>query len=552
MITGWLAYCIVVGSLLCLAGAALDRWLTASRCAARWVWALVILATLAIPAVALLRQQRTPAPAPYAVDIGPREYTDRLISLFGVTRPDSIAHAASLIRPRMREFAAADRIVFLVALAAMIVAFARILLDSALLHRGRRHWTARRVDEHEVLVSRDFGPALVGLLQYAVVLPEWTLSLPPRDRALVLRHEDEHARANDVRLTTAALFAVLCMPWNPALWYALRRLRQAIEVDCDRRVLAMHGDVETYGRLLVDMAGRAKGRAFAVAGFSERAARVVRRIRAMTAPAQRFTAIRFAANAALAVLLVGSSVAMLPPSPPAAQLSIATEPAVLLARNAGDSIAEGRPPRIVGAASGLPARFSVLAPAAGVDAVAPPVAQCAIRLRDDRDGTTLVNRTTSGRTVSVTQRNDTAWTRIEQVAYYAPSPENRYGLRDGQLLRVGCGGYTRIRVAGRDVQLVAPASMTAELSAARENLIDRLKSQLQLDPEAVEVRPSFAHVVIADSALAHAKGDTAWHLLRAIGRTATAAGLAPDTIVLTMHDHYAQAMSIVLYPKHHP
>ncbi len=553
MIAGWLAYCVIVGTLVCLAGSLLDQRLTSAQRPARWVWTAAIAATLAIPTITFARQYRTPATLPFAVDIGPRAYTDRLVALFGVASVDSTPAPRDIARPRVPEIASLDRPAFVVAILVMLVAFARVIVDSVLLHRGRTRWAPSRVDARDVLVSREFGPAIVGLLRYAIVLPEWALALPPAERALVFAHEDEHARANDVRVTTAALLAVLCMSWNPALWYAMRRLRHAIEVDCDRRVLRAGGDVETYGRLLVDMAGRATGRSFAVAGFSERAAPVVRRIRAMTTRPGRLSVLRFAGSGLLAAAVVGGAVFLLPPPPPAMAIPLPGAPAPFLAQNAADSIAEGDSARIVGRALGLPERFSVVETESRLDALVPAVAQCALRLRDDRDGTLLLNRQSHMRTRGVTQRNDTAWTRIERVAFFTPMQPNRYGLRDGQRLRVGCGGYTRIRVNGRDVELVAPASLTTELRAKRAAFIDRLRRQVLIAPEAVELRAHYVRVVLADSGLVASPSDSAWHTLMRIKDAAIAAlGAQPDTLAFTYHDNGARALTLYTYPNHRP
>jgi hypothetical protein len=47
------------------------------------------------------------------------------------------------------------------------------------------------------------------------------------------------------------------MPWNPALWWQLSRLRLAIELDCDARVIARKaGDAIAYSRLLVSVGER--------------------------------------------------------------------------------------------------------------------------------------------------------------------------------------------------------------------------------------------------------------------------------------------------------
>ena len=184
---------------------------------------------------------------------------------------------------RVREWLAADRFVTAAIITCILLATVRVGLDSVTLFRGRRRWRPDLVDGEPVLVSTTLGPALVGILDATIVIPEWVATLPDDERALMLAHEREHRRAGDGLLASAGLLGALCMPWNPALWWMFRRLRTAIEVDCDRRVLRMFPDVERYGRLLVSVAERASSdSSFAITGFSERAGSLARRIRAMT------------------------------------------------------------------------------------------------------------------------------------------------------------------------------------------------------------------------------------------------------------------------------
>src|SRR5262249_47224216 len=121
---------------------------------------------------------------------------------------------------------------------------------AALLARRRRRWVRVEVDGVPVLVSGDTGPAVVGLLRSCIVLPRWAVDADPEARRLVLEHEQEHVRAGDPRLIALALVAAALMPWNPAVWWQLRRLRLAVEVDCDARVLRRRGDVRAYGAVL--------------------------------------------------------------------------------------------------------------------------------------------------------------------------------------------------------------------------------------------------------------------------------------------------------------
>jgi beta-lactamase regulating signal transducer with metallopeptidase domain len=78
--------------------------------------------------------------------------------------------------------------------------------------------------------------------------------MPGVQRRYVLRHEAEHRSAHDERLLfVASLFLVLA-PWNLALWWQLRRLRLAVEMDCDNRVVSALGNAPAYGELLFKVA----------------------------------------------------------------------------------------------------------------------------------------------------------------------------------------------------------------------------------------------------------------------------------------------------------
>ena len=87
------------------------------------------------------------------------------------------------------------------------------------------------VDGIPVLVTDKVGPATVGLLRTRVLLPRWALALPQSERQYVLRHENEHRRAHDALLLFVASLPLVLAPWNLALWWQLRRLSLAVEMD---------------------------------------------------------------------------------------------------------------------------------------------------------------------------------------------------------------------------------------------------------------------------------------------------------------------------------
>jgi hypothetical protein len=110
------------------------------------------------------------------------------------------------------------------------------------------------VDGVPVVVTATLGPATVGFWRSRVLVPRWVLGLPGAQRRYVLRHEEEHRRAHDARLLFVASLTLLVMPWNLALWWQLRRLCLAVEMDCDDRVVAELGDPTAYGALLLKVA----------------------------------------------------------------------------------------------------------------------------------------------------------------------------------------------------------------------------------------------------------------------------------------------------------
>ena len=92
-----------------------------------------------------------------------------------------------------------------------------------------------------------------------MLVPQWVLALPGPQRQYVVRHEEEHRRAHDARLLFVASLPLILMPWNLAVWWQLRRLCLAVEMDCDNRVVAALGDATAYGELLLKVAQTTSG-----------------------------------------------------------------------------------------------------------------------------------------------------------------------------------------------------------------------------------------------------------------------------------------------------
>src|SRR5437773_606751 len=98
------------------------------------------------------------------------------------------------------------------------------MIATGMLWRHRRQWTAREIDGVPLFVTPNLGPAVVALPRSEILVPEWLLSLDPMQMSLVLRHEREHRAAGDPALLIAATLLRALVPWNPAIWWQMRRL----------------------------------------------------------------------------------------------------------------------------------------------------------------------------------------------------------------------------------------------------------------------------------------------------------------------------------------
>jgi len=297
MLANWMLYCVAVAALLAGGAAALERGLRALGRPTRWAWAAAMALALAIPAA--VRLAPAPPAAPVAAPAAPSAPgMRRPAPLAAKTRVSPLAIAPALELggwdPALRAAWGASSAAVLLALGAMGIVLAR----------RRRAWRTAEVDGVPVLVSRDTGPAVVGLLRSRIVLPAWALAADEEARRLVLEHEREHVRAGDPRLVAIALLVAVLLPWNPAAWWMLRRLRLAIEVDCDARVLRRRADVRAYGTALLEIGRRTVRSPLPVAAFAEPVSSLERRIRIMTATPARRPLLRASGFAAVAATLV--------------------------------------------------------------------------------------------------------------------------------------------------------------------------------------------------------------------------------------------------------
>jgi len=279
MLIFWILYATAVAAALAAVASIADRLAASRSWPRRWIWAGSIAMGLLLPLgtwVATEPTTRSDAGLGDAVVVSDRGAGPEAASAAPSPLVEIATAARSLLAPVDRRI----RIGWPLASLALLLLYGGA---SWRLARARRGWRLRRLDGRNVLVSPATGPAVVGVLKPAIVLPEWATRAEPPHLTWMLRHEVEHLRAQDARLVTALAFAVALAPWNAVLWWQLRRLRLAVELDCDARVLRGAGRSERrdYGRLLLSVGRRPAGPRLAAA-FAERPSNLERRIRTMS------------------------------------------------------------------------------------------------------------------------------------------------------------------------------------------------------------------------------------------------------------------------------
>jgi beta-lactamase regulating signal transducer with metallopeptidase domain len=274
----WMSYVIVVSLLLSLAALALEHSARMRQKPTRWLWGTSMTASLLVPLIVSSVSVRIPRLAGVADPAIPQRIVAvRDITVSGLSPSGWLtATAGSLSAPPDL-----DRLLQIGWSAASAILFLAILASSAQLNRRRRHWKRGSMADVPVHISEDAGPAIVGLLDAHIVVPRWLLQFPPDVQELVIAHEQSHLEAHDARLVTMALGLLVCMPWNLPLWWQLRRLRFAIEIDCDARILRRGYDVSRYGETLIAVGERQSVTITMVAAMSEPRSLLEQRLRYM-------------------------------------------------------------------------------------------------------------------------------------------------------------------------------------------------------------------------------------------------------------------------------
>ena len=189
-----------------------------------------------------------------------------------------------------------------------------------------------------VLRSGTLGPAVVGWLKGNIVLPRWADEVDERWRELMVQHEREHLRKGDAQLLLAAVLLGVLLPWNLPLWWMVYRLRRAIELDCDQRVLGSGVDVLSYGALLLEVSRRRTRTTLPLIAFAVSKSFLSRRVDAMTQHMSKFRLPRLLGSLGAGLFLVVMACEL--PGPTGVEEGLAGPPLVEVTIVQPDSNAE--------------------------------------------------------------------------------------------------------------------------------------------------------------------------------------------------------------------
>ena len=257
-----MTYATLVGALTALGAIAVERAARLGRIPTRWIWAAAI--PLAIGLSMRTPEIDVPVGVPtFGYESGaqargvPAATADWLtIARWRLAETERQLDAARVLK--LSRLSSVTRFNDGYAIGAWIMLSALLAITFVIVHarlgRARSQWPRAELHNTEVRLSAHVGPAAIGLVRSEIVVPAWLLARSAAEQRMALAHESSHRRARDPQLLGVAWVALILFPWNPALWVMVSRLRLAIEVDCDRRVLRDGASPSAYGSLLIAVA----------------------------------------------------------------------------------------------------------------------------------------------------------------------------------------------------------------------------------------------------------------------------------------------------------
>ena len=307
MTAAWMLYVLLVGTLLACAALAADVALRRTGVPTRWVWVAALAGSVALAVFAPRGQAPVAFKIPSAnvmevAEVPAVEARSIAAYVLALSRAidGGIARGIATIELRVSERLAVSLAVIWGVLSAGM--FVLLVIVNRRVNRARRSWPVEHMYGSMVRVAPHTGPAVIGLARPEIVVPQWLLERTDEERRLVVVHEREHVNARDQLVLIGAWCAVALLPWHPAVWWMLSRLRLAIELDCDARVLYQGFQPRPYGALLIDIAGQCAGLRVGALALADKTTHLERRLLAMKPTRSRFSAMRIGVLGSFAAL----------------------------------------------------------------------------------------------------------------------------------------------------------------------------------------------------------------------------------------------------------
>jgi beta-lactamase regulating signal transducer with metallopeptidase domain len=288
-------YVVIVSVLLSTAALAAEYAAKQRGTPRRWIWVATLAGSLLLPLIIPNVTFQVPElirPADTQKSFVLRDTTSVHVPMtvldLGMTRNDAQAYWL-------------DASFYRIWLTLSTLVLAGLMFSGGQLYWRKRRWVRAKLCDTAVLIASDIGPAIVGLLSPRIVIPSWLLEESSTRQQLVLAHEQSHLDARDPQMLTIALCMLVIMPWNLLLWWQVHRLRRAIEVDCDARVLHGGRDVSAYCDTLIQVGQNQSRYIGAVAAMSESGSFLEQRIKIMLLKPGRWARLS-------ALALIGASI----------------------------------------------------------------------------------------------------------------------------------------------------------------------------------------------------------------------------------------------------
>lgn len=302
-----ISYVVIVGVLLSIAALVAEYAAKQRGTSRRWIWITTIIASLLLPLIIPNVTVHMPdliKPATSDKPVALRDMTSVHVPLamLDLGMPDTAAKAHWL-----------DVLFHRLWLAISLAVLAGLTLSGCLLYWRKRRWMQGFLCGTPLLIAPDVGPAVVGLLHPRIVVPAWLLDESAERQQFVLAHEQSHLDARDPQMLTVALCLLVVMPWNLPLWWQFHRLRRAIEVDCDARVLRAGRDMAEYCETLIQVGQNQSRYIGAVAAMSESGSFLEQRIKIMLLKPRKWARLSALAMMGVSIAMAAFAAQVTPP-----------------------------------------------------------------------------------------------------------------------------------------------------------------------------------------------------------------------------------------------